>query len=440
MKALAGSNSHDDVLIGDLEDLSRYEPLPSLRSRTAMSGLVGVFDGVGTGIAREDLRAMLASIDHRGPDGSGEWYDDTVALGHQQLQSTPESRFDDQPYRDDELVVVCDVRLDNRGELIDRLDVDGERTIPDSHLLLAAHIGGGGALSRAPDRVVRVRHLGRGRGDLLRSRSVRRQTALRLPRMIDVRGRLRDEALSRSVRLSPAVDEVNIGGLPRRHVPRQRTFYQSLRRSRPLTRRDGSGRRHRRVAVLGPRPDADDLLRVSAAYERRFRELFEQAVDCRLRSSGTVGTSLSGGLDSSSITVMAGSCFRSNNHASHVLNVYDDAPSADEQEFIESVTDGEESVITCFWTDRDLRGPRGRCLSTTTCRPCDAPRNLGAREACRARERRRTPRGGARGQRKRAGTVRGTAPDGTLAASEPRLFSMVDIIDARRVTSSSTMR
>jgi len=146
-----------------------------------MSGLVGVFDRGGTGIAREDLRAMLASIDHRGPDGSGEWYDDTVALGHQQLQSTPESRFDDQPYRDDELVVVCDVRLDNRGELIDRLDVDGEpERIPDSHLLLAAYRRWG-ALSRAPDRVVRVRHLGRGRGDrLLRSRSVRRQTALRL--------------------------------------------------------------------------------------------------------------------------------------------------------------------------------------------------------------------------------------------------------------------
>jgi len=95
------------------------------------------------------------------------------------------------------------------------------------------------------------------------------------------------------------------------------------------------------VAVLGPRPDADDPLESDAAYERRFRELFEQAVDCRLRSSGTVGTSLSGGLDSSSITVMARELLPEQQSLHTFSNVYDDAPSADEREFIESVTDGE---------------------------------------------------------------------------------------------------
>lgn len=38
------------------------------------------------------------------------------------------------------------------------------------------------------------------------------------------------------------------------------------------------------------------------AYAAQFREIFSQAVDCRLRSAYPIGTTLSGGLDSSSIT------------------------------------------------------------------------------------------------------------------------------------------
>ena len=55
-----------------------------------MSGFVALFDRGGGEVARDDLRTMLSTISHRGPDGSGVWYGDGVTLGHQQLQSTPD--------------------------------------------------------------------------------------------------------------------------------------------------------------------------------------------------------------------------------------------------------------------------------------------------------------------------------------------------------------
>jgi len=170
--------------------------------------------------------------------------------------------------------------------------------------------------------------------------------------------------------VSPAVDEVNIGDfLEGTFHDKERTFYQSLRRLPPAHATTVRGDDTEEWQYWDLDPTRTISLESDAAYERRFRELFEQAVDCRLRSSGTVGTSLSGGLDSSSITVMARELLPEQQSLHTFSNVYDDAPSADEREFIESVTDGEESRhITCFWTRSGSSRTERRCLSTTTCR------------------------------------------------------------------------
>jgi asparagine synthase (glutamine-hydrolysing) len=306
-----------------------------------MSGFVALFDRSGGEVARDDLRTMLSTISHRGPDGSGVWYGNGAALGHQQLQSTPESRFDEQPYRDGNLTVAGDVRLDNRPELFETLDITDERgRVPDSHLLLAAYrqwgtrclerlIGSfafviwdadGGVAFCARDRFG-VKPVYVYQGDEVFAVASEMKALLALPFV------------------SPAVDEVKIGDfLEGTFHDKERAYYPSLRRLPPAhattVRTDGVDE----WQYWDLDPTRTVTLESDAAYERRFRELFEQAVDCRLRSSGTVGTSLSGGLDSSSITVTARELLPAAEPLHTFSNVYDEVPSADEREFIESVT------------------------------------------------------------------------------------------------------
>ena len=309
-----------------------------------MSGLVAVFDRDEAGIARADFRATLTRIDHRGPDGSGEWYDDRVAVGHQRLASTPESQFDDQPHRDDGLVVAGDVRLDNRNELFETLDVGGERgRVPDSHLLLAAYRRWG---ERCPERLIGSFAFVIWDADEETLFCARDRFGVKPLYVYDGDDAFAVASEMKALLALPfvpaAVDEVKIGDfLEGTFHDKERTFYRSLRRLPPAH------------ATLVRKDDVDEwqywdldptqtvTLESDAAYERRFRELFEQAVDCRLRSSGTVGTALSGGLDSSSITVVTRELL-SNQRPLHTFsNVYDDFPSADEREYIESVTNRE---------------------------------------------------------------------------------------------------
>lgn len=306
-----------------------------------MSGFVALFDRGGAGIAREDLDSMLDSIDHRGPDGSGAWYDDGVALGHQRLQSTPQSRFDDQPYRDDGLVFVGDVRLDNRGELIDALGVEGETgKIPDSQLILAAYRRWG---TQCPEELIGSFAFVIWDADaefVFCARDRFGVKPLYVHRDENVFAAASEmKALLALPFVSPAVDEVKIGDfLEGTFHDKERTFYRALRRLPPahatMIRADGVDERQ----YWDLDPTRTISLGSDAAYERRFRELFEQAVDCRLRSTGTVGTALSGGLDSSSITVMTRELLPERQPLNTFSNVYDDAPSVDEREFIKSVT------------------------------------------------------------------------------------------------------
>ncbi|AEH38932.1 asparagine synthase (glutamine-hydrolyzing) [Halopiger xanaduensis] len=306
-----------------------------------MSGFVVLFNRQGTGLDRGVARAMLDRIDHRGPDGSGLWCDGNVALGHQHLQSTPESKFDDQPARDDGLVVVADARLDNRGELRQKLGLrEAGRPVPDSQLLLAAYKKWG--------RNCVERLLGSfafviwddDRDVVFCARDRFGVKPLYVHRGDDVFAAASElKALLTHPAVSAAVDEVKIGDfLVGRFDDKERTFYREIRRLPPAhTLTIGTTDVEKRQ-YWDLDPTRTISLESDSAYERRFRELFQQAVECRLRTSGTVGTSLSGGLDSSSITVMARTLVPSAKSLPTFSNVYDDAPSSDEREFIESVT------------------------------------------------------------------------------------------------------
>jgi asparagine synthase (glutamine-hydrolysing) len=121
------------------------------------------------------------------------------------------------------------------------------------------------------------------------------------------------------------------------------TFYNDIRRLPPahaLTVTRDSMRLHRYWS-----PDAEHELKLSSdeEYAEGFRELFTEAVRCRMNDRGPAGAFLSGGLDSSSIVCTARQIDRrkGNDRVLHTFSgLFPGVPDCDERRFIDAVVAG----------------------------------------------------------------------------------------------------
>jgi len=86
-------------------------------------------------------------------------------------------------------------------------------------------------------------------------------------------------------------------------------------------------------------PSREIRMKSDAQYAEAFREIFTEAVRCRLRSAFPVGSMLSGGLDSSSIVCIARRLLQEHGGGPlHTFSaVFDDVPECDEREYIQAV-------------------------------------------------------------------------------------------------------
>ncbi len=309
-----------------------------------MSGMVGMYGLDGKPVSSQELETMADAIAHRGPDGTGFWMDGAVGVGCQMLYTTPESRHESLPHvsEDATLVLTADARLDNREELIGRLEppVRRDRPVTDGELILAAYRKWGAACAE---------HLLGDFAFALWDRVNRRLVCARDP--FGVRpfyyyfepGRrfvfASEIKCLMGVRNVPdALNEVEIGRrfyLPLA-VDASSTCYQHIHALDPahVLTVDRSGISKHRYWDFDP--DREIVLGSDDEYAEAFRELFVRAVHARIRSAFPVGTMLSGGLDSSSITCAAAA--KKDRPVMHTFSaVFDDVPASDEQPFIESV-------------------------------------------------------------------------------------------------------
>ncbi|WP_163560685.1 asparagine synthase-related protein [Halomonas sp. NO4] len=106
-----------------------------------MSAILGRIEFSGREVDPVAFEEALAALDEYGREGRYHWIDGPVALGHQRLDITPESRFDSQPLVEAGLVIVADAILDNRQALCERLAIarEARACLPDSRLILAAY-------------------------------------------------------------------------------------------------------------------------------------------------------------------------------------------------------------------------------------------------------------------------------------------------------------
>ncbi len=287
-----------------------------------MSGICGLvdFDAPRDGSSRAGdpsidavLQRMLACADYRGPDGTGSRFaavgSCAVALAHQALHTTPESIGERQPVasRNGEILLVADVRLDNRQELISALGVRGE-TPGDAELLLAAYRRWG---TRCPEHL--AGDFAFAVWDGLERRFFCARDPFGVKPLVYARlGTLLCFASEvRQVLLHPAVprrlDEIAAGAyLSGLGEDLERTFFAGVRRLPPAHRLTATPGR----VVVERYWDVDPERRLRFPSDEdcaaEFRELFRQAIADRLRAAGdAVGVTLSGGLDSSSVAALA---------------------------------------------------------------------------------------------------------------------------------------
>ena len=277
-----------------------------------MSGIAAVWLLDGAPLPPADLDRVLERLTPRPDDPADRWLDGPVGLGQRMLAGARDALHAtlSQGGEAGDVVVAADARLDNRAELVAALGLplfaaDG---IGDEELLLRAWQRWGEA---CPARLL---------GDFAFAVWDGRRRMLFCAR--DPSG-LKPLYYHAGPRVFAAASGTGallaVPGVPRRIdelriaaylVPglesRTATFYEGIVRLPP-----GHCLSVTSAGAGAPRPywqlDPTQEVRLGsdAEYAERFRELFTDAVRCRLRAAAPVAAALSGGLDSSSVVCVA---------------------------------------------------------------------------------------------------------------------------------------
>ncbi|MBK6561586.1 asparagine synthase (glutamine-hydrolyzing) [Candidatus Amarobacter glycogenicus] len=272
-----------------------------------MCGISGILRAGGEPVPPGLIDAMIATLRHRGPDGEGSYFAPGIAFGHTRLAIIDLSAASDQPFIDDEagLALSFNGEIYNYIELRDELRSLGQqfRSTGDTEVLLRAYQQWGpGCLPRLNgmfafalwDNRKRTLLLGRdrfGEKPLYIARSPKGLVfASEMKAILAVRPELREANRKAMYRY------LSRGDLDLDHE----SFFDGIE-SLPgghylLLDHEGRGEPRRYWE-----PTACEVPGNRAHAIERFREILFDSIRIRLRSDVPVGSSLSGGIDSSSI-------------------------------------------------------------------------------------------------------------------------------------------
>jgi asparagine synthase (glutamine-hydrolysing) len=275
-----------------------------------MTALAGLWRLDGNPDAADACDRMLTAQRIYGPDDGAQWSEAPVALGRRLFRLLPEDIYDRQPLHsaDGHIVLVADVRLDNRDELCAALNLPAERAglSSDADILLAAfarwaedccdHLIGDFAFALWDKRNRRF-FLAR---DPLGARPLHYHCGARFFAFATM-----PKGLHALAEISRQADEDYLAWEMITARPLgTRTCFRDIARVEPghiarVTRDGVSTRRYWN-------PERKTLvLRNADAYAEACREQLDIAVRCRLRGANHVATHLSAGLDSSAVTATA---------------------------------------------------------------------------------------------------------------------------------------
>lgn len=297
-----------------------------------MSGIAGLWARAGQRLDVSALEGMLGAIAHRGPDGRELWHGGTIALGQGMHGPDGRVRLRDERLR---LSVTADARIDNRAELARELELPNDAA--EGEIVLAAYARWA---ERCPEHLVgdfafavwddRRRRLFCARDRFGVRPFVYHRGATVFAFASEIKALLTLSAIPREI------DERRIANfIMRDHEDTEITLYASVRRLPPahtLTV-DEEGTRLRRYWAL----DSARELRLAsdADYADAFRTTLTEAVRCRALR-GSVGSLLSGGLDSSTLTALARDCAAPSGGPLPTFSaIFDELSQVDERFWIE---------------------------------------------------------------------------------------------------------
>jgi asparagine synthase (glutamine-hydrolysing) len=273
-----------------------------------MSVQAGIWNLDGRPVTKEDLEKISHNLSEYGPDGEAMHIDGPFGMLYRPLHTTTESRLEQQPFCSASgIIVTWDGRLDNRDELIPQLRDNSNCSPFLTDLALAtaafehwgkecfARLTGDWAVSiwdpRQRELIIARDHIGvRHLFYYPRPTSLRWCSHLAPLVLSGDKFTLCEEHFASYIALTPDP-----------HLTPYREIY-AVPPGSVVSVRNGFIARQTYWAFT---PRTKIFYQKDADYESHFRHLFLEAVRDRLRTDSRVLADLSGGLDSTSIVVMA---------------------------------------------------------------------------------------------------------------------------------------
>lgn len=322
-----------------------------------MSGILALWGRQGQPVSAELLNQLLERMVCPAGDGQGVWHNGNIALAKRHFWVTSEEMGETQPLHEANLVIVGDVRLDNRPELGHQLQAPAGYS--DTRLVLLAYQKWG---VHCPEHLLgdfafaiwdEAKHTLFAARDSLGCRNLCYY--------------LRDGYCLLASEIAPLLAhpavpvQLNEGKVAEYLVGlwnnQEESFYQDIFYCPPahclLISQD--------KVTKWPYWQLDPHFRLrygrDEEYGEHFAHLLNEAVACRMRSTKPIGLSLSGGLDSTSIAAVAAGRTPQLHTFSYV---FEQLASCDEREWIRPVVERYDLKATYLpaddqWTLRDFK-------------------------------------------------------------------------------------
>jgi asparagine synthase (glutamine-hydrolysing) len=278
-----------------------------------VSAIAAIYERDGAPAGEARIAAMLGRLRRRGPDRGAHHVDGSAALAQTMLETTPEDAFDRQPLRSrsGQRWIVADARIDNPCELLalppssTAPELAGE--VPDAELILRAYERWGEA---CPERLLGDFAFAIWDGERRRFFCARDHVGVRqLYYHHDVasfRCATEMHALFADDRITRRPHRPSMAlFLAYEYAERDETLYEGVHALPPGHAMVVTASALRRRCFWRPDPRRTLPACSDDEYAVRFRDVFSEAVRCRLRAGRPLAAQVSGGLDSSSVACEA---------------------------------------------------------------------------------------------------------------------------------------